>query len=523
MEREPFNSGGNNIGYYIDGRRYFGIIRGLLDSLGTGELVSKQFFYLTGWLLHLARGPGQATTAIIGPNGEREDVQTKHGDTLREFYLQDETSSQAPLMSHLLAEKAAAGVDVRAMGWVNPMIFKKIIANQSGGYWNVNVCTLQSIDSLRKYTIGQSQPLARKVCALTTGHKLGAFHHKMVVAHDGIKPWAFIGGIDFSPDRIASEKHGAENWHDMAVAFNGPAVQAFYDYFSNLWREQLSRSITRIEVAGNIIDSVVPGTNPVPVRWSNFPTEIYGNHNIQVAQTLPQYKYAKPEPLSFAPNGIFSVKVAWRKAISNATEYIYIEDQAFWSQEIMDFINRRIKDPESGDLKVILLTGKPDPSDPPNSFRNEAINNHLIVGLSNSQMNRIGFYKRNDIIVHSKVTIIDDHWLFVGSANCMRRSLYTDGEISIGILDADDVLARNVRVDLWGEHFGIRKKERVQLGNLTKALAIWNPVWGNSPPVSFPSSRITKEQLPLPGDPSSYNETLYLWLDADSRKEYPLL
>ncbi len=68
---------------------------------------------------------------------------------------------------------------------------------------------------------------------------------------------------------------------------------------------------------------------------------------------------------------------------------------------------------------------------------------------------------RRNVVVHSKATIIDDHWLFVGSANCMRRSLYTDGEISVGVLDKHDTLAKQARIDLWGGHFGKPADQRL--------------------------------------------------------------
>ncbi len=101
------------------------------------------------------------------------------------------------------------------------------------------------------------------------------------------------------------------------------------------------------------------GTISVPAR--TLPSTNTGDHYIQVARTLPQFhfKSIKPhfgtEPMSFAPNGIFEVKVTWQKAIANATEYIYIEDQSFWSHDVMDWLNERVK--KNNTVKVILLTG----------------------------------------------------------------------------------------------------------------------------------------------------------------------
>ena len=57
-EMVPTTTSGNTITPFIDGRRYFRAIRSLLTSLGTGPNIANQFFYVTGWWLHLAPGPG---------------------------------------------------------------------------------------------------------------------------------------------------------------------------------------------------------------------------------------------------------------------------------------------------------------------------------------------------------------------------------------------------------------------------------------------------------------------------------
>jgi phosphatidylserine/phosphatidylglycerophosphate/cardiolipin synthase-like enzyme len=528
-EAVPNTTTGNTVTPMIDGRRYFRAIRTLLSSLGTGPMVGNQFFYVTGWWLHLTSGPGvPVTTATQPATGAPQSPTTRTPDTMAAFRLEDDQAGPYPLMAQLLAEKAAAGVDVRVMGWVNPILLLNSVANQVGGYWNVVTGNLLSIKDLRSQTVGGARPLAKRVCALSVGNVLGAMHLKMVVAHDGTKPWAFIGGIDFVPTRVAGEMHpGTEDWHDMAVAVDGPGIQVFYDLFRNLWNEQLARpNSPRFLLSGNIVNGIESGTSAVPPR--TLPSTGTGTHRLQVARTLAQYNFStiRPQygvtPLSFAPNGVFEVKVAWRRAIANASQYIYIEDQSFWSQDVMDWINDRVKN--NSTVKVILLTGAPDPADPPNDGPLvEAINNHLLTGLTASQQTRIGFFLRKNIIVHTKVTIIDDYWLFVGSANCMRRSLYTDGEMSIAALDerTTNRLAKQVRVNLWGGHFGKAPgTQRASLNNLNRALAVWEPAWGSAPPYSLPAALIDTRPLPLPLAVVPFDPGQYILQDADSRDTY---
>ena len=530
-EAAPVTTSGNTITPLIDGRRYFRVIRDLLEGLGTGPTVPNQFFYVTGWWLHLTTGPGalvptDAETEPIFPGGGPTSPTKRPGDDQPAFLLEDDRPGPYPLMARLLAQKAQAGVDVRVMGWVNPLILFESVASHVETYWQMVVGTLFSIQDLRARTVGAgtTKPLARRVCALTVGHALGAMHLKMVVAHDGTKPWAFIGGIDFAASRVAGELHpGTELWHDMAVRVDGPAVQTFYDHYRNLWNQQLvepARS-QQFKVNTSTVNAVEPGTLPVPARA--LPAAGMGKHRVQIARTLPQFNFVNKippsgaTPLPFAPNGAFEVTVAWRRAIANATDYIYIEDQAFWSHDVMDWINARVK--AHPGVKVILLGGAQDPADPPrDSYLVEAINGHLLAGLSDAEQTRIGFFfRKGGVVVHAKVTIIDDHWLFVGSANCIRRSLYTDGELSVGCLDEDDVLAKEVRVALWGGHFGKAPADRASLSDLSRALGVWHLLWGANRPYPLPSALIERRALPLGAPPSPFDANDYALQDADSR------
>jgi phosphatidylserine/phosphatidylglycerophosphate/cardiolipin synthase-like enzyme len=72
--------------------------------------------------------------------------------------------------------------------------------------------------------------------------------------------------------------------------------------------------------------------------------------------------------------------------------------------------------------------------------------------------------------VHSKVCIIDDVWMIVGSDNLNIRSWTNDSELSCAVIDRDRderepadpanlgdgarVLARETRLALWREHLG---------------------------------------------------------------------
>ena len=552
-EAAPLPTKGNTVTHFIDGRSYFGEIRKLLKRLGKGQNKSKQFFYMIGWRNHLSPIVGNITAGNLPGTAGGSSLAEHELKIMPAFRLEDNGYAPYPVMADVLAQKAAAGVDVRVMSWVNTALLIKEISDREPNWSAVVVENLLGIDHLRNLTVKGKKPLAKNICALSIGNMLGAMHLKMIVAYDGNEYFAYTGGIDLVPNRVAKRKHpiltttrnstykpkkpwfekkieGTNNWkyqelwHDMAVGVKGPAVQSFYDFFKDLWNEQLKRKDSLTAIPGRqqivylskrFIRSVEPGTKAVPQLTLKIPST--GKHRVQVARTLPQFNFGNllgwlkvvSKPLSFAPKGKFEITVIRRKAIANAKKYIYIEDPSFWSQEIMIWIRNRVQN--NSEVRVILLaSAQGDPGDPPaKGERVEAMNKYLIAGLNQQEKARIGFYsvKPGDYYVHSKVTIIDDYWLFVGSANCTRRSLYTDGELSIAVLDEDtnNPLAKKVRVDLWAEHLGIKQED------IDTALTLWPP---NA------NQRIQNMPLPLIPSKKPFKKSYYdLFTDYDSRSK----
>jgi phosphatidylserine/phosphatidylglycerophosphate/cardiolipin synthase-like enzyme len=367
---------------------------------------------------------------------------------------------------------------------------------------------------------------------------------------------AYTGGLDPAPGRLATAG-GPKGWHDLAVRVQGPAALAIYQHYQRLWAEQQKSAAEIFNIAGKEIVSHTTDTATVPDRRA-APKPAQANQLVQVLRTVPKMRFsatgpaileanpvlrmamttaagfARP-PVSFAPEGLFEYKVALKKAIEGAERYIFIADQGFYSQEIMDWINARLK--KVPQLKVILVYGA-DPGDAPQGLFRESIGNHLIKGIPNDpttgQPQGVVLYGWPETCVHAKVTIVDDSWCAVGSANCMRRSLYTDVELSIGVLDvrnpADQPsFAKLLRRDLWGRYCGIRLKSEeilpdyiepglVELLDLDKALGIWQDHWGKRPAeakLRLKPFDLKNLKADIPYSPDEYELT-----DLDSRKEF---
>ena len=498
----------------IDGEAYFDELATAFAAVGTGATPSDNaghYIYIAGWWLHLLGGqvnPAPGSTGSVGPTLGMGSPFALDGP------------DGANRLIDLLKAKAKAGVDVRVLGWVSWATMTSAMAqNYAVSIRDVNVGTISAIHSLR-----QEPELADKCCLNILSHTAGAVHAKMVIVGIDATAMGFTGGIDFVANRHSDDLHTSGSWHDVQVKVEGAAVQALYDFFKQMWDEVIARPVGTFRVGSDDVPSVVSGTTQVPAK--TVPAASVGTHHVQSLRTVPQFKYVwynmlpEGDPISFAPDGLFEVNLAWRKAILAAEQYIYMEDQAFWSVEVMSWINQAIKN--HPDLKVILVTGVPDPSDPTlPPFNVVALESGLLPGLTTTDIDRIRVYGR-DVVVHSKTTLVDDHWAIIGSANCMRRSLYTDVEHSMAVIDELDQLVKEYRVNLWGGHFDLPPGGRSILNDLSQALNVWNSAWGApGSGVTLPS-HFGQVTLPPPTvtisdkDQEKYDR----YLDPDSRQDW---
>jgi phosphatidylserine/phosphatidylglycerophosphate/cardiolipin synthase-like enzyme len=188
---------------------------------------------------------------------------------------------------------------------------------------------------------------------------------------------------------------------------------------------------------------------------------------------------------------------------------------------VMDWLNARLK--RAPDLKVILLYG-PDPADTTTGFLREALDNHLYPGLN---VDQYAIHQWFGTTVHCKVVIVDDMWCAIGSANCARRSLYTDIELSVAIANAD--FAAQFRCDLWAGYCRRSPRARTpdqapqrptpaDLMDLELALGIWKPKWGKK---RARRDFELRAKIAWSGDPvGTFNQVAKDLADADSRMTF---
>jgi phosphatidylserine/phosphatidylglycerophosphate/cardiolipin synthase-like enzyme len=538
--------------YLIDGENYFNAIKDEMDALAASGHANR-FFYFADWVLTLVSYSGDATSHGGWPSAFSKNVE------LSPFEIVDSSGNTTPMLD-ALANLAANGVDVRALAWVSPFVLKYQKVAEVVNLYDYFAGSVLSIDAIRK-----KPGLANKAVLNLLAHPVGAIHLKLVICGDDTSARGFTSGMDFEPARLDGQKHpgsgGVGGWHDIAVKVEGPAVDGMYGYFRALWNEQLSRPVERFRIDDVTVASHDDECEEVPDR--SFAPVAGGTHRVQVLRTAPQFHlglgatpalsqascfdrvltgFQRPQ-LSFAPDGIFEFRAALRKAIAAARTYIYVEDQSFTGREIMQWVNQALTNTPG--LKVIFVYGF-DPRDPyvNRELRNVAINDYLAPGVANVQ-DRVAFYFRTDkVIVHSKTWIIDDEWAVIGSANAMRRSLYTDAELSVSVLDENEgagSFAVDFRCDLWAEYCGVLDAAtgrvdaagRARFADLDAALQIWHPSWTAGKPspgtlrpflerkrVPFTPGVAPDEFPNLEYPPESDIDVYYARNDGDSRDVY---
>jgi phosphatidylserine/phosphatidylglycerophosphate/cardiolipin synthase-like enzyme len=297
-------------------------------------------------------------------------------------------------------------------------------------------------------------------------HPIHCHHEKLVVVDDEL---AFVGGIDLTElggDRFDQPDHpnrGDLGWHDISSRLRGPIVGDVARHFAMRWSE-----VAREEL-----------TQPTP-------PEAEGSQTVQLLRTVPQGVYHA------VPKGDYRILEAYVRALRSARRLIYIENQFLWSSEIVEILEDKLANPPSEDFRIVaLLPVKPN--------NGADVTRGQAGELSRADDGRGRFlacslYAQEEgkdptpVYVHSKICIVDDEWLTLGSANLNERSLFNDSEVNV--CTEDSALATAVRHRLWAEHLEMTVEE-VERRSATELV---DKVWR---PVAAEQARRRAEQRPL--------------------------
>jgi phosphatidylserine/phosphatidylglycerophosphate/cardiolipin synthase-like enzyme len=291
----------------------------------------------------------------------------------------------------------------------------------------------------------------------------GSHHQKFAVID---RTLSFLGGIDLCEARWDDRRHQQANplrlshgapskpYHDVQAYFAGCEVaDVLRELFIDRWSRSEGPSL-------QLADCESPDS---PDYYPNGALPL-GQHLVAFSRTDARGPH----------DTVREVEKLFVTAIGAAEQLIYAETQYFSSHAVCDAFIARMQQPERPRLQiVIILNDKP-----------EAMKEEIAVGLRQAKTlmrlaqaaastgHALGIYgtlsdgdapDRPSTYIHSKLLIVDDRFLTVGSANLTNRSMGVDTELHASwetgaASDADQQTIeriRALRVSLLAEHTGL--------------------------------------------------------------------
>ena len=346
----------------------------------------------------------------------------------------------------------------------------------------------------------------------------GACHHqKVVVIDDRV---AFCGGGDISVDRWDSPAHKDDDQrrimprqechdprHEVMMLVDGEAARALGDLARERWFRSTGKRLPPPPDAGG---------DPWP---EHVPAQLFGAE-VAIARTEPEWK-GRP--------AVDEIRQLTLASIAEARDTIYLENQYFTSPLITEALAARLAEPNGPEV-VLISTGRA-----PSWFDQltmDRARGAMIWRLRAADIfGRFRAYwpatsRGEIIIVHSKVTVIDDRIARVGSANLNNRSGGFDTECELGVAVDGEGARRQIAAfrDRLVGHFMAQTgdavaKARVEHGSLVGAIDALNregrlhPI--EPPGVTAVGEFVTKYHLGDPQDtrdawrPNRRRERLY--------------
>lgn len=358
-------------------------------------------------------------------------------------------------------EEAKAGGEVRFLRFLeeiclaNPQLVIYILAWDFSAWFSLEREWFQSV--IFNWTTNE-----RIHFRFDNVHAPGATHHQKFVVADGVI--AYLGGMDICSSRWDDRNHQRENplradvdgtrygsYHDIQAYHTGEVVKVLLDLFRQRWVDAAGAPL-KLPRAGALEPRVPVGALALPTG--------------KVAVSLTQV----PAPQT-TQEKIHQIRHLFVDAIMSAEQLIYLENQYFSSQAVYRSLVARMSDPDRPKLQIVLMLPDRLP-----------LTEEVFLGLPQMRMLRsleqvaretghsLSVYSsaemdhgtRRMTFIHSKLLIVDDRFLTVGSANATNRSMGLDTELNAtweapeGDEGEEMVRAiRRLRASLLAEHAGL--------------------------------------------------------------------
>jgi phospholipase D1/2 len=301
-----------------------------------------------------------------------------------------------------------------------------------------------------------------------TNHPVRAAHHQKIVLIDDAL--AFVGGIDLTEGRWDTREHLVDRpdrtkpsgdpyppVHDVQMALTGPVVRDIAELVRRRWKKGKGEEI--------------PISEPVVERWPDGLRPSIENCRVGIARTEPGKLFRKgtEEAIRLTLDGI-----------ATARERIYIETQYLSSYGVGKAIARRLREPDGPEIVILVTKSSRGIFEQYVMAHNR---NRLLRQIRKADLHdRLRVYYamlpapdggEQELLIHSKVMVVDDRLLRIGSSNLANRSEGMDTECDI-VIDARSAAERRVVIDfrhsLLAEHIGRRPQEIAEAEKETGSL-----------------------------------------------------
>lgn len=288
---------------------------------------------------------------------------------------------------------------------------------------------------------------------LDSAHPLGCSHHQKIVVIDDCM--AACGGIDMTSGRWDTREHLEKDarrkmpdgglygpWHDCTMLLEGPIAGELAQLGRDRW----------VQAGGSPLAPCKPQDE---TAWPERLKPQFRNVDIGISRTRSQWSHHAE---------VREVEDLFLAQIARAKRFIYAENQYFASRRIAEAIADRLDEPDPPEFVLV------EPLNSDGWLQQQAMDTARVrliaaLGLRDHAKRFTVWTPYNasgtPIYVHSKLTIVDDEVLRIGSANMNNRSLGLDSECDVhldAVREGDDAVRdtiRALRISLLAEHCGV--------------------------------------------------------------------
>jgi phosphatidylserine/phosphatidylglycerophosphate/cardiolipin synthase-like enzyme len=280
---------------------------------------------------------------------------------------------------------------------------------------------------------------------------LASHHQKIVVIDDAV---GFVGGLDFAKGHWDTSEHRVSDsrrldaplgpalpFHDVQMIVEGDIAELLGDLARHRWLRATGEAILSLN-------------RPLLPRWPAAVAPDIEDAMVAVARTEPAYNNIA---------GIREIQTLYLDAIAAAERTIYIENQYFTSGTIRAALSARLTEKQGPEIVLVLPCACLGWMEQATMGRIRAA--FLAELLASDRFGRLAVYYpqvpgdgESFVVVHSKLIVVDESFVSVGSANLSGRSMALDTECNLAVeADGDpriqDAIAQ-FRNRLLAEHLG---------------------------------------------------------------------